>query len=56
MFFYSFFLFCNFYNQGNVKCVKLLLSKGANWKVKDNKGRWVTSSEQSLNNSDHISF
>ena len=56
MFLYSFFLFCNFYNQGNVKCVKLLLSKGANWKVKDNKGRCVASSEQSLNNSDHISF
>ncbi|RMX60381.1 hypothetical protein pdam_00021316 [Pocillopora damicornis] len=30
---------CYFYTQGNVKCVKLLLSKGANWKVKDNKGR-----------------
>ena len=39
-----------------MKCVKLLLSKGANWKVKDNKGRCVASSEQSLNNSNHISF
>ena len=37
-----------------MKCVKLLLSKGANWKVKDNKGRYVASSEQSLNNCDCI--
>jgi len=28
--------------QGNLKCVKLLLAKGANWKAKDNKGRYVS--------------
>ena len=26
--------------QGNHKCVKLLITKGANWKSKDNDGRW----------------
>ena len=34
-------IFCQ---QGNLKCVKLLLAKGANWKGKDSKGRQVTSS------------
>ena len=34
-------IFCQ---QGNLKCVKLLLAKGANWKVKDSKGRQVISS------------
>ena len=33
-------IFCQ---QGNLKCVKLLLAKGANWKVKDSKGRQVMS-------------
>ena len=30
-----------------MKCVKLLLSKGANWKVKDNKGRYASCSRES---------
>ena len=33
-----------FWWQGNLKCVKLLLAKGANWKGKDSKGRQVMSS------------
>ena len=33
-----------FWRQGNLKCVKLLLAKGANWKGKDSKGRQVMSS------------
>ena len=32
---------CCLPTQGNLKCVKLLLAKGANWKAKDNKGRYV---------------